>query len=224
MRLVLLLAAWAAALVPLRADDALVLSTLNPNPRVDHLAIGLHIKRDGIGELVLELPQIVPSDTGTWQWPLHAQLQSDAESVTVPYACGAKFTYALKPDGTVLCSYSGLPPTTQSLWFPMMISVPFANGGRYAFGVSGTPSTPAPLLPFPSVPGVRAIEADRSGPFRLIAPGGAGLLLDTPSDRQGLTDFRPSWSAFSWNFFYTLKDHPVSGSFVLRISAISSPD
>ena len=220
MRPVLFLfAALALAALPLQAQPpALSLSTLNPNPKVDHLALGLHIKREGIGELVLELPQIVPSATGTWQWPLHAQLQSDAELVTVPYACGAKFTYALKPNGTVLCSYSGLPPTTQSLWFPMMIPVSFAEEGHYAF------ETPATLLTFPAAPGGRSIQASRHGPFQIVAPGGAVLLIDAPSDRQGLTDFRPSWNAFSWTFFYELKDHPVNGAFVLRIAAINSPN
>ncbi|SDT95017.1 hypothetical protein SAMN05444156_1001 [Verrucomicrobium sp. GAS474] len=207
----------------LRADEALSLSALNPDPRVDHLSIGIHIKAPGFGELVLELPQIVPEADGPWENPIRARLVSDAATLTVPYPCGATFRYALEKEGTLVCTYAGMPATARGLWFPMMIPVvPFRDGGRYAFNAS--PGSETVLKPFPREPGGKFIETRQPGPFLLVTPAGARLSLAAPSETQGLTDFRSaSWAAFSWTFSYLLAPHPGSGTFTLHIASTPAP-
>ncbi|MDE1170105.1 MAG: hypothetical protein PW734_02675 [Verrucomicrobium sp.] len=201
----------------LHADEITFSAATTSPGQTDHIAVGLHVNVPNLGNLTLEMPQLIPSGQGDWIRPSLGKLECDDTTATVPYSNGAKFTYKIEADHSILCTYSGIPAGFKSLWFSMVLPGAFSTGGQYGFGGADA------LKPFPATPGNRHVLENQASPFLLVSPAGGGVRIEAPSESFGFNDFRPGWNAFSLTFSYLFKDNPEKGSFTLRFLPLSAP-
>ncbi len=174
---------------------------------------GVVIDAGSMGKITLPVPGLRMGPTDYKGEKPSVELEG-TEKIVARYPSGGEFTMDLSAgNGTIACSFSGVPANAIGFTFATKIPINFNQGGKFSIG-SGA------LQAFPETFDKQIIAQGTAKQFNLLDAMGDGFSIKTPADYQQVQDNRAfNWPVFMYILNFTFATNPGKSSFLLQVGS-----